>query len=370
MQSENRANIRGTRGASFLEAASGCRVALAGHARRCCGVHRALRAPSPGALSLLPLDPAPRRGRARRAAEHDGQGLRGTSARGARLRSAPLAVPDRPQRGDLAAAPAPRRAAARPRRSRVGTDSLPGTIETRERLARLREDLADLPDRQRAALVLRELNGLGHEEIAAVLDSSPRAIKQTIFEARASLGECDEGRDMPCAEIQRMLSDADGRVLRGRGASARTCAPAAAAASSRRRSRSARPTSHCWRRRSPQPRRRPAHGRRRRAERPRPAQERAGREGPAARRSASKIVALVTATAAAAGGTVAATEVVRRPPPRSHEAPTRPNARHGRRRAPLSARQLPGRSGPSVPVRARSVPAGRGRSIKTGTAEV
>ena len=83
-------------------------------------------------------------------------------------------------------------------------------------MARLREDLADLPDRQRAALVLRELSGLGHEEIADVLESSPRAIKQTIFEARTSLGECDEGREMACAEIQRMLSDADGRVLRGR----------------------------------------------------------------------------------------------------------------------------------------------------------
>src|SRR3954454_9820422 len=90
----------------------------------------------------------------------------------------------------------------------VGTDSLPGTVEARERLARLREDLADLPDRQRAALVLRELSGLGHEEIATVLDSSPRAIKQTIFEARTSLGECEEGREMACSDVQRVLSDA------------------------------------------------------------------------------------------------------------------------------------------------------------------
>ena len=39
----------------------------------------------------------------------------------------------------------------------------------RARLAELEADLADLPERQRAALVLRELNGLGHEEIAVVL---------------------------------------------------------------------------------------------------------------------------------------------------------------------------------------------------------
>ena len=37
----------------------------------------------------------------------------------------------------------------------------------REELRALQLDLADLPDRQRAALVLRELNGLSHAEIAA-----------------------------------------------------------------------------------------------------------------------------------------------------------------------------------------------------------
>jgi RNA polymerase sigma factor (sigma-70 family) len=98
----------------------------------------------------------------------------------------------------------------------IGADSLPQAIEDRERLALLRRDLRDLPDRQRAALVLRELCGLGHEEIAAVLDTSARAVKQTIFEARVALQECAEGRAMVCAEVQRALSDGDGRVLRAR----------------------------------------------------------------------------------------------------------------------------------------------------------
>jgi RNA polymerase sigma factor (sigma-70 family) len=98
----------------------------------------------------------------------------------------------------------------------LGTDSLAQTVEDRERLALLRADLRDLPDRQRSALVLRELSGLSHEEIAVVLDSSAGAIKQTIFEARAGLHECEEGRTMLCADVQRALSDGDGRVLRGR----------------------------------------------------------------------------------------------------------------------------------------------------------
>jgi RNA polymerase sigma factor (sigma-70 family) len=98
----------------------------------------------------------------------------------------------------------------------LGTDSLAQTVEDRERLALLGADLRDLPERQRSALVLRELSGLSHEEIAVVLDSSARAVKQTIFEARAGLHECAEGRTMLCAEVQRALSDGDGRVLRGR----------------------------------------------------------------------------------------------------------------------------------------------------------
>jgi RNA polymerase sigma factor (sigma-70 family) len=95
-------------------------------------------------------------------------------------------------------------------------DSLAQTVEDRERLGHLHTDLQDLPERQRAALVLRELSGLSHEEIAGVLDSSARSVKQTIFEARAALQECAEGRAMVCADVQRALSDGDGRVLRGR----------------------------------------------------------------------------------------------------------------------------------------------------------
>ncbi|MEN3281752.1 MAG: hypothetical protein V7607_2892 [Solirubrobacteraceae bacterium] len=98
----------------------------------------------------------------------------------------------------------------------LSTDSLAQAVELRERLAQLRADLQDLPERQRAALVMRELSGLGHAEIAAVLGGSPQTVKQTIFEARTALHECAEGRGMSCAEVQRKLSDGDGRVRRGR----------------------------------------------------------------------------------------------------------------------------------------------------------
>ena len=58
-----------------------------------------------------------------------------------------------------------------------------------------------------------------------MLELSPAAVKQSIFEARSALFSCREGREMECHDVRRMLSDGDGRVLRGRGVRAhlRSC---------------------------------------------------------------------------------------------------------------------------------------------------
>jgi RNA polymerase sigma factor (sigma-70 family) len=87
----------------------------------------------------------------------------------------------------------------------------------RARLQLLLADLGELAERSRAALVMRELSGLSHEEIAAALGISVGAAKQAIFEARSALFELADGREMACGEVRRKLSDGDRRVLRGRG---------------------------------------------------------------------------------------------------------------------------------------------------------
>ncbi|MGI8801065.1 MAG: RNA polymerase sigma factor, partial [Solirubrobacteraceae bacterium] len=86
----------------------------------------------------------------------------------------------------------------------------------RARLGMLVADLHELPERQRAALVMRELSDLSHEEIAAALAITPSAAKQSIFEARRGLQDFGEGRAMPCEAVLRLISDGDGRALRGR----------------------------------------------------------------------------------------------------------------------------------------------------------
>ena len=104
----------------------------------------------------------------------------------------------------------------------------------RARWTTLISDIRGLPARQRGALLLRELTGLSHEEIATSLETSVGAAKQAIFEARQALAELEEGRAMSCEDIRRRLSDGDRRVIRGRRIHAhlRACSGCAAFAES------------------------------------------------------------------------------------------------------------------------------------------
>jgi RNA polymerase sigma factor (sigma-70 family) len=90
------------------------------------------------------------------------------------------------------------------------------TAEARDRLRLLLADLEELPERQRAALVMRELAGLDFAQIGAAFETSAAVARQTLYEARLSLRQLEEGREMRCEEVMRELSDADGRVTRRR----------------------------------------------------------------------------------------------------------------------------------------------------------
>jgi RNA polymerase sigma factor (sigma-70 family) len=110
-----------------------------------------------------------------------------------------------------------RRPAAEPLDDRqVASVDVHRTAEDREALAGLLEDLAALTDHQRSALLLRELGGLDYDDVASVLETTPLAARQAVFAARASLYDQREGRELPCAMVQRRLSDTDRRAARTR----------------------------------------------------------------------------------------------------------------------------------------------------------
>lgn len=89
--------------------------------------------------------------------------------------------------------------------------------EQRTRLAQLIDDLRMLPERQRGALVMRELSGLSYDEIGEALGLSNDAARRAVFDARSALHEAADGRATACVSIRRRLSDGDRRYLRGRG---------------------------------------------------------------------------------------------------------------------------------------------------------
>lgn len=70
-----------------------------------------------------------------------------------------------------------------------GGRSAAAAVLAREELADLMKRLHALPENYRAALVMRELEGLSHEEIAAALGLSGGAARQVLYRARTTLRE-------------------------------------------------------------------------------------------------------------------------------------------------------------------------------------
>jgi RNA polymerase sigma factor (sigma-70 family) len=88
--------------------------------------------------------------------------------------------------------------------------------EQRGRLEQLVEDLRSLPERQRGALVMRELSGLSYDEIGGALGLTPENARRAVFDARSALLDVAGGRDAECTTIRRALSDGDRRSVRAR----------------------------------------------------------------------------------------------------------------------------------------------------------
>src|SRR3954453_3878996 len=90
--------------------------------------------------------------------------------------------------------------------------------EQREEISRLMAGLRELPEAQRAAIVMQELEGLSHEQIASSLGLSGSAVRQSIYRARRAL-RGGVGLLLPMPVLRLMLEDG-----LGQGASAAAAA--------------------------------------------------------------------------------------------------------------------------------------------------
>ena len=107
-------------------------------------------------------------------------------------------------------------AAAEPAAPAMAVLDVEGSAAVKARLETVLEDMRTLPERQRAALAMRELSGLSYSEIAAALETSPAGAKQAVYDARRALLELAKGRDETCETIRHRISAGDRRVTRAR----------------------------------------------------------------------------------------------------------------------------------------------------------
>src|SRR5687767_3077306 len=108
------------------------------------------------------------------------------------------------------------------RATAVGVDSMDvhiseGGLTTADKVHRREEfrlliaDVQDLPETQKTALLLREIDALSYEQIAEAMETTVPSVKSLLVRARVALAEAAEARLLSCSEVRLEL----GQVAEG-----------------------------------------------------------------------------------------------------------------------------------------------------------
>jgi RNA polymerase sigma factor (sigma-70 family) len=76
------------------------------------------------------------------------------------------------------------------------------TVHQREEFRQIVSDVQDLPETQRTALLLREIDALSYDQIAEAMDTTVPSVKSLLVRARVSLAEASEARLLTCEEVR------------------------------------------------------------------------------------------------------------------------------------------------------------------------
>jgi RNA polymerase sigma factor (sigma-70 family) len=87
------------------------------------------------------------------------------------------------------------------------TEGLTEQVERRAELRELLRDLLDLPEDQRAALLLTQAGDLSHAEVADVLGCEVANVKALVFRARSGLIQRRDARETACEDIREQLAN-------------------------------------------------------------------------------------------------------------------------------------------------------------------
>ena len=94
---------------------------------------------------------------------------------------------------------------------RDGGTTTADTVHSREEFRQIVADVQELPETQRTALLLREIDALSYDQIAEAMDTTVPSVKSLLVRARVSLAEAAEARLLTCDEVRLEL----GRWPRG-----------------------------------------------------------------------------------------------------------------------------------------------------------
>jgi RNA polymerase sigma factor (sigma-70 family) len=81
-------------------------------------------------------------------------------------------------------------------------------VQGREAIRELLEDVKTLPETQRTALLLREIDALSYEQISEAMETTVPSVKSLLVRARVSLAEAAEARAMTCEQVREELGEA------------------------------------------------------------------------------------------------------------------------------------------------------------------
>jgi RNA polymerase sigma factor (sigma-70 family) len=90
----------------------------------------------------------------------------------------------------------------------VEASSTAEKVHNREEFRQLLADVGKLPETQRSALLLREMDAMSYEEIAQAMETSVPSVKSLLVRARISLAEASQARQLTCGEVRLDLAEA------------------------------------------------------------------------------------------------------------------------------------------------------------------
>ena len=80
-------------------------------------------------------------------------------------------------------------------------------VHKREEFRQLMSDVQDLPETQRTALLLREIDALSYDQIALAMETTVPSVKSLLVRARVGLAEAAEARQLTCEEVRDELGE-------------------------------------------------------------------------------------------------------------------------------------------------------------------